>query len=132
MQYFSNDEIKFPQHVISEISTAVTKGIKDQIGKYVVVPDDKISHVLNQIYSKSKSYNLYLADLNSQGTIRDIVRETIEFIIRDVSTTLGVETYHANLSKWDGILSSDDKGLQAHPKIKIRNTYNTKMGFMRY
>lgn len=128
----------FSPQTVRVISKRVTDGVYQQLGKHVIVPDDKIVLVLQQMYSKCKGFNIgniYSIQLSRQSeTMTDIIDETVKYIVTDVSTNLGVEEYYHNLSKWDSILSIDSKGMQAHMPIKLNNTrtHRKDMGFMRY
>ncbi len=130
-----NVDILFSDQSVDIVSQEITSRLRKTAGKYIIVPNDKVYNVLTQIFERNRTYGLGInIELRHQNMIQECMQDTIDFIVNEVTTTLSLEDYYNNLSKWDSILSTNNYGMRSHPQIKLNNikTHNPRMGFMRY
>lgn len=146
MQCLRDDNLNvlFSDETVTRMSKLITDGIRKKINKYVIVPNDKIYNVLGQMFERNKSWNIgdmYSMSIKNQDMMSECIRDTINYIVTEVSTTLDLESYYQNLSKWDSVLGTNAPGkmpspnaMQAHSYIKLNKTktHHANMGFMRY
>jgi hypothetical protein len=122
---------------MSEINAAFgllqLKGI-DEEGRDIVIPDNRILEVMNTV---QQSYNFATGFdapvLTPQTYFDNMVNQTIERIVYDVSNTLQIEQCNMKKTIWTTVLGDFNKEkLQGHSQIKIRNKHPTFMLNMRY
>ena len=119
--FFSNDMVKY-------ISKEVTRHLE---GK-VIVPCDKITHVMNAIYdsfrpSTGDIHTRYSIPTEDKTYLQDLVDQTINVIVRSVRDHLQTEDRNRQLSVWSSVYGTFNKhGLLAHQPIKILNKHPRK------
>ncbi len=112
---------------ISDIITRSLNGVDPQ-GRKIVVGDNVICSVLNNIIQSSiprsgDIYSKYQIMYNDPRNDADeIIKKTIEVITNQIRTETGMIECNQKLNIWDTLLGDfNEKGLQAHPQIKLRN-----------
>jgi hypothetical protein len=97
----------------------------DEQGRDIVVPDKRIFEVMNTV---QLSYNFKTGFgapvLTPQIYFTQMVDETIERIVYDVTNTLQIEQCNLKKTIWTTVLGDFNKEkLQSHSAIKIRNKH---------
>ena len=127
----------FSQKVIDIISRKVTKLTKgvDEHGRDIIIPNDKIFWTMNTVYS---SYNQPSGfdNQNFSGIhtsieyIENLIQQTVDRIVYDVTNTLGIEQCMNKWTNWTSLYGDfNDEKLRAHPPIKIQRKRPTPMQF---
>lgn len=95
---------------------------------YIIVPHDKIAHVLYQVYSNSipsvgDIYSKYIVGNNNKNYAIEIIDRSINIIVTAIRNEFEVNECNNNLSIWDATLLGDnnERGLRAHSTIKLRD-----------
>lgn len=119
-EFFSKNTVDF----ISKECTKQLKGVDEQ-GRDIVVPHNRILEVMNTV---QLSYNFATGFdapvLTPQIYFTNMVNETIERIVYDVSNTLAIEQCNMKKTIWTTVLGDFNKQkLQSHSQIKIRNKH---------
>lgn len=119
-EFFSKNTVDF----ISKECTRQLKGVDEQ-GRDIIVPDNRILEVMNTV---QLSYNFATGFgapvLTPQIYFTNMVNETIERIVYDVSNTLQIEQCNYKRTAWTTVLGDFNKEkLQSHSQIKIRNKH---------
>jgi hypothetical protein len=135
--FYSKETVEIIYHKIIELLQGV-----DPSGRPIIVPVKTINHVMNQVFD---TYRPPTANIYSRYTmtsevpmnyVQDMIDQVIEIITSDVKNNLAVERYNSSLTAWTTVLGDfNDKGLRAHPPIKVRakNTNHRGMvSFMNY
>ena len=128
-EFFSKKTVDY----ISKQCTLQLKGV-DEEGRDIVIPDNRILEVMNTV---QQSYNFATGfdapQLTPQTYFDNMVKQTIERIVYDVSNTLQIEQCNMKKTIWTTVLGDFNKEkLQGHSQIKIRHKHPTFMINMRY
>ena len=128
-EFFSKNTVDY----ISYQCTLQLKGI-DEEGRDIVIPDNRILEVMNTV---QQSYNFATGfdapQLTPQTYFDNMVNQTIERIVYDVSNTLQIEQCNMKKTIWTTVLGDFNKEkLQGHSQLKIRHKHPTFMINMRY
>ena len=126
----------FSKKSVDEISKQCTlqlKGIDEQ-GRDIIIPDKRILEVMNTV---EQSYNFATGFdapvITPEGYIQNMINESIERIVYDVSNTLQIEQCNRKKTVWTTVLGDFNKEkLQSHSKIKIRHKHPSFSINMRY
>jgi hypothetical protein len=125
VQYlFSKKVVDFISQTVSDVLDRV-----DAKGRRIIVPDDKICHVISSCYMNSQRppvgdiFTRYNIPPEEPSDIyNEIIRRTIEIITSTVRNELEMEAHNEQLSVWDTVLGDFNKqGLRSHSQIKIRD-----------
>jgi len=134
----------FSQNTINTISDKVTKLLDgvDLYNRQIIVPDDKISFVMDAIFSTyrpstSDIYGRYNVPTGTttESYVQDMIDLTIETIYSDVKNNLEMEQNNSKLSAWTQVLGEgvNDNNLRAFAPIKVRVRRPNPMEFhMKY
>ena len=128
-EFFSKNTVDY----ISKQCTFQLKGIDEQ-GRDIVIPDNRILEVMNTV---QQSYNFATGFdapvLTPQTYYDNMVNQTIERIVYDVSNTVQIEQCNMKKTVWTTVLGDFNKEkLQGHSQLKIRHKHPTFMINMRY
>ena len=119
-EFFSKNTLDF----ISKECTNQLKGVDEQ-GRDIVVPHKRIFEVMNVVqlsYNPPTGFGAKL--LTPQMYFTNMVDQTIERIVYDVTNTLGIEQCNMKKTVWTTVLGDFNKEkLQSHSAIKIRNKH---------
>jgi hypothetical protein len=135
-KYFSLDTRK----TISRKVTELTMGV-DPNNKPIVVPDSTICNVLSQIYDAFRPatgdiYSRYIvpAGTGCASYTEDMIQQTIEILVEDIRTNIGMEENNKKLTVWTSVYGDfNAHGLRQHPPIKTLHKRPNPMEFhMRY
>lgn len=135
---FSTQNVK----MISEKVTELLQGVDPQ-GRDIIFPDDKIIHVLNQLFEAHKTSNigdiysrLHISGLeDKRDDIAEINQQAINLIYNEIKNITEIEQCNNKLDIFDATILGDFNklGLKQTPKIYTRNRRPTPMMFnMRY
>jgi len=144
--YIQNPTMKnlFSKKNIEIISRKVTELLQgvDSEGRDIVVPNETISNVMSQIQLNTIPKNtgdIYTRYIIPAGDNFDpmwsyIINKTIETIVSDVKSNLGMEECNRKLTIWTTMLGDFNKhGLMPHSKINLNNkrhrSRNTNMNY---
>jgi hypothetical protein len=122
----------FSEENIKEMSRKISSSLEgvDPRNRKIIVPDETIINVLNTVYQNFKPntgdiYGRYnsaslSSDINNDSN--NIIYQTIEIIVSDVKSNIGMEEANSSLSVWTTVLGDfNEHGLMQHPKIKLKN-----------
>jgi hypothetical protein len=128
--------------MISETVTDLLEGVDPQ-GRPIIFPDDKIVHVLNQLYEAHKTSNI--GDIYSRfhingledkrDDVAEINQQAINLIYNEIKNITEIEECNNKLDIFDATILGDMNplGLRQTPKIYTRNRRPNPMEFhMRY
>lgn len=130
----------FKTATVDAISARITKALAaagvEPSGRPIVVPYKTICSVLSQVYD---SYLPQMGDIvtrysiapaHQDDYIKNIIDQTIEIIVSDVSNNLEMAANNNRLTVWTTVMGSfNPHGLQAHDKPKINNRHPNMMEF---
>lgn len=128
--------------MISDKVTDLLQGVDPQ-GRPIVFPDDKIVHVLNQLYEANKTQNIgdiysrfHINGLeNKRDVIAELNQQAINLIYNEIKNITEIEQCNNKLDIFDALILGDFNklGLRQTPKIYTRNRKGNTMEFhMRY
>ena len=136
-KYFSQDTI----NIISNKVTQLLMGV-DPHNRPIIVPDDKISYVMDAIYNSfrpdtSDIYSRYNIPTGSttESYIQNMIDQVVEVIYSDVKNNLEVAENNSKLSIWTSVLGEglNQHNLRSVPPIKTRVRRPNPMEFnMKY
>lgn len=128
-QFFSKNSVDF----ISAKITELTKDV-DERGREIVVPDDKILHLMNSVYLSYNPKQGFDTHWSSKEYFDSLIEQTITQAVFDVRNVLAYEQCTAKYTLWDTILGEDnERGLRGYAPIKIREKRPNSMEFnMKY
>lgn len=121
---------------ISRKVTELTMGVNPQ-NRPIIVPDTTICNVLSQIQHAFRPptgdiygrYNVP-SGISATSYVQDIIDQTIEVIVSDVTNSLEMEENNRKLTAWTTVLGDfNEHQLRSHPPIKIRNKRPDPMMF---
>jgi len=136
---FANIDDLFSEKMIDEISRQVTDALVgvDPQGRKIRISNDRILEVLSNVYQNSTTQNI--GDIHTRFIIpqsqprndpREIVNQTINIIVNAIKTQSEVTENNKTLSVWNTLYGDfNEKGLRAHPPIKIRRRHPQYMAF---
>ena len=131
-------EYLFNQQTITTVSTKISQILEGVIpGKKIVYPDERIREVIGQIFYNSKRPNIgdiaskdIIPHEQARNDIRFIIAQTIEIITKTLRTEIEMTENNKKLSIWNSVYGEfNEKGLRAHPPIKIRKKRPQRMMF---
>ncbi len=147
-QYVLKDEptsieaLLFSDEKIKDMSKMITDSLKgvDSQGRDIVVGDNVIKSVLDSVI---QSYTPLTGDIYSKyqvmynqprNDLQDVVFQVVEIITSQIRTETEMIQNNQKLNIWDTLLGDfNDKGLLAHPPIKLKNKRPDPMLFhMKY
>jgi hypothetical protein len=130
-KYYSQETVDIISYKVTELLQGV-----DPQNRPIQVPDDKICHVMSQIYSSFRPptgdiYGRYNIPNDQTGSyIQSMIDQTIEVIVSNVRNTLGMEEHNKNLTIWTTVLGDFNRfGLGSHAPIKVQNKHPQFMAF---
>lgn len=132
------EKIFFSQITIRQISNKVTQLLQgvDKHNRPIIVPDHIIKSVMDSIFinyrpSLGDIYSRFIVPSGSlENDVQNMIDQTIEIIVTDVKTNLGIEENNQKLTVWTTILGEhNEHGLRSHPQIKIRERRPQPMQF---
>lgn len=128
-KFFTNSTIKY-------ISKKVTENLMGLEDKPIIVTNDKISHVMSQVYQniRPKTGDIYsryiIPDDGSIDIFQELVYNTIEIITNAIRTEVEIITNNKKLSIWSTVYGSfNPHNLRQHAPIKILNKHPQHMMF---
>lgn len=128
-KFFSQETINY----ISKQITILTKGV-DERGRDIIVPDDKIVHLMNSVYDSYNPANGYDMETTNQQYFDRLVGQTISQAVFDIRNVLGYEQCVQKYTVWDTVLGDQNPlGMRSHAPVKIRKRRPNSMEFnMKY
>ena len=128
--------------MISKQVSLLLDGVDPQ-GRQIIYPDDKIVHVLNQLYENSKGKKIgdIFSRFHISGTdqarddVLEINQQTINLIYTTIKNEIEMIECNNKLDKFDTIFGDHNRlGLRRHPKIYAtrQRKPNTMEFHMRY
>jgi hypothetical protein len=136
---FANENL----NLISRQITQFLKGFRDD-QRDIIVPIETIASVLSSVYENFRPqsvgsiygrYNIPGDNPDSENYLKHIINQTIEIIVTDVKTNLGIEENNKKLSIWTTVLGEgiNEHGLRSFPPIKLREKRPSSFQFhMKY
>lgn len=131
----------FGKDMVDYVSKMVTSVLKKS-GYNVIVPDDKIVHVMTEVY---KNQVPETGDIHSRFIIGDIVdrrdyameiiNKTIEIITSQIRDEFDTVKQNKSFSKWNSEVLGEQNvlGIRRHAPIKLnRKGYNKNLTFWNY
>jgi hypothetical protein len=129
--FFSEQIVK----LISKKITELTKGV-DRLNRSIIVPDERIIEVMDGVHRNFKPqtgdiYSRYHIDnAGEYNIIQNLIDQTIEIVVYNIKTQLGIEEYNKTLSTWVQVYGDfNPHGLRAHSEIKIKEKRPITMQF---
>ena len=128
----------FEQKTIDTISTKISQLLDGVVPETkIVYPDIRIREVIGQIFYNSKRPDIgsiaskdIIPNEQARNDIRFIIAQTIEIITKTLRTELEMIENNKKLSIWNSVYGDfNEKGLRAHPPIKIRHKRPQPMMF---
>lgn len=122
--------------LISEKVSHILQGV-DPEGRKIVVPYDKICHVMSAVYNTHRPntgdiftrYNI-LPGTAPVDIIRDMIDRTIQIITSTIRNELGIIENNEKLTVWTTVLGDfNEEGLRSHSIIKLRRRRPNRMEF---
>lgn len=128
-QFFSKNTVDY----ISAKITLMTKDV-DERGREIIVPDDKILHLMNSVYLSYNPKQGFDTKWSPKEYLESLIEQTITQAVFDVRNVLVYEQCTAKYTVWDTILGEDNKrGLRGYAPIKLREKRPNSMEFnMKY
>lgn len=136
-KYFSQNTINIISNKVTQLLTGV-----DHLNRPIIVPDDKISYVMDAIYNSyrpdtSDIYSRYNIPTGSttESYVQNMIDQVIEVIYSDVKNNLEVAENNSKLSIWTSVLGEglNQHNLRSVPPIKTRIRRPNPMEFnMKY
>jgi hypothetical protein len=128
-QFFSKNTVDY----ISVKITAMTKDV-DERGREIIVPDDKILHLMNSVYLSYNPAQGFDTKWSSKEYLESLVEQTITQAVFDVRNVLAYEQCTAKYTLWDTILGEENqRGIRGYAPIKLREKRPNSMEFnMKY
>ena len=131
-KYFSKDNVDLISYKITQLLMGV-----DPQNRPIIVPDKTICSVMSDIYNGFRPptgdiygrYNIPNG-MDSESYVQDMIDQTIEIIVSDVSNNLGIEENNKKLTIWNTVLGDFNiNGLRSHSAIKVLNKRPQPMQF---
>ena len=129
---FEDCTIKTMSNKISQLLEGV-----DPQGRKIVYPNERIREVVSQVFNNSKRPDI--GDIRSKDIIpeeqirndvRFIINQSIGIITKTIRTEIGMAENNKKLSIWNTVYGDfNEKGLRAHPPIKILKNTPQLMAF---
>ena len=129
---FKSSTIKMMSNKISQLLEGV-----DPQGRKIVYPDERIREVVSQVFNDSKRPDIgdirskdIIPEKQVRDDIRFIINQSIGIITKTIRTEIGMAENNKKLSIWNTIYGDfNEKGLRAHPPIKILKNTPQLMAF---
>lgn len=140
---YGTNYAQFTDEMVRYVSGMVTEVLK-RSGYNVIVPDDKIVHVMTEVYKNQSPgglgdiYSRFIIDgIGGQprDDIEQILDKTIEIITSQVRDTFDSAKINQQYSVWNSTILDENNalGIRRYSKIKLRNRgYDTNLVHMRY
>jgi hypothetical protein len=128
-QFFSKNSVDY----ISAKITEMTKNV-DERGREIIVPDDKILHLMNSVYLSYNPKQGFDTEWTPKEYLDSLIGQTIAQSVFDVKNVLAYEQCVAKYSVWDTVLGEENsRGLRGYAPIKLREKRPNSMEFnMKY
>jgi hypothetical protein len=130
-EFFSLENLRAISHTITQLLQGV-----DEQNRPIIVPDETIKSVMSNVQrtfvpqSAGNLYDKFIIDNDPICHVTDMGDQVVEIIVSDVKANLGLDKNNRKLNIWDTVLGDfNDKGLRAHPPIKLRNKRPQPMQF---
>ncbi len=121
--FFSDSTVRF-------ISSKVTELLRPLYPAGIIVPCDKIVHVMNDIYTSFRPptgdiftrYNIPSGDIQGYNYVDSLINQTLKVIVSSVENNLLTDQRNSKLDIWSSLYGTfNAHGLRQHAPIKIRN-----------
>ena len=128
-KFFSQETVDY----ISDRITKLTKGV-DERGRDIILPDDKIIHLMNSVYLSYNPKQGFDQRWTTQQYFNNLVGQTITQSVFDIKNVLAYEQAFAKYTVWDTVLGENNpRGLRSYAPIKLREKRPNSMEFnMKY
>jgi tRNA(Ser,Leu) C12 N-acetylase TAN1 len=131
-EIFSRENLLQMQKKISELLEGV-----DQNGKTIVVPLDKIGHILSSVYSSQRPsvgdiFSRYIQSgiEERRNDVRQIIDRSINIIVTQIKNEFETIENNKKLTIWTTVLGDfNQRGLRAHSQIKLNKRRSNRMFF---
>jgi len=124
-KFFSKETVDY----ISERITKLTKGV-DERGRDIILPDDKIIHLMNSVYLSYNPKQGFDQTWTPQEYFNNLVGQTITQSVFDIKNVLAYEQAFAKYTVWDTVLGENNpRGLRSYAPIKLREKRPNSMEF---
>lgn len=129
---FQDCTIKMMSNKISQLLEGV-----DPQGRKIVYPDERIREVVSQVFNNSKRPDIgaikskdIIPEEQVRNDVRFIINQSIGIITKTIRTEIGMAENNKKLSIWNTVYGDfNEKGLRAHPPIKILKNTPQLMAF---
>jgi hypothetical protein len=128
-EFFSKNTVDY----ISKRITEMTRDV-DERGREIIVPDDKIMHLMNSVYLSYNPAQGFDTKWVPEEYLDSLIEQTITQAVFDVRNVLAYEQCVSKYTVWDTILGEDNqRGLRGYAPIKVREKRPNSMEFnMKY
>lgn len=128
-EFFSKNTVDY----ISSRITDMTRDV-DERGREIIVPDDKILHLMNSVYLSYNPKKGFDTKSSPEEYLDSLIEQTITQAVFDVRNVLAYEQCMAKYTVWDTILGEDnERGVRGYAPIKVREKRPNSMEFnMKY
>ncbi len=131
-EIFSKENLIQMQHKISELLEGV-----DEKGRTIIVPLDKIGHILSSAYSSQRPeigdiFSRYIQSgiEGRRNDVREIIDRSINIIVTQIKNEFETIENNKKLTIWTTVLGSfNEKGLRSHSQIKLNKRRIPHMQF---
>ena len=121
-------QVFFSPQTVQFISSKVTELLMDFYAGGIVVPDDKIIHVMNDVYTSYRPstgdiFTRYIMTSNENtNSLDELINQVVSIIVTDVKANLTIENKNARLDPWVVLYGSFNKqGLNQTSPITTRD-----------
>lgn len=129
---------QFTNAMVKHVSDQVTNALRTR-GYYVIVPDDKVAHVITEVYKNHSPnvgdiYSRFIIDgLGQRDDMRMIADKSIEIIVSQISNEFDMQKQNQSFSVWNQVLGTQNpQGIRQHSPIKLNGKRRTNLFWMRY
>ena len=128
-QFFSKKTVEYISQEITDATTDV-----DDRKRIIVLPDDKILHLMNSVYLSYNPPQGFDTFWTPQQYYDSLVNQVIYQAVFDITNVLGMEQCMQKYSVWDSVLGDyNRRGLRGYAPIKVRERRPNAMEFnMKY
>ena len=131
-EIFSKENLNQMQQKISELLQGV-----EPSGKTIIVPLDKIGHILSQVYATQRPpvgdiYSRYIQSgiEDRRNDVREIIDKSINIIVTQIKDEFETIENNKKLTVWTTVLGDfNENGLRAHSQIKLNKRRVPSMWF---
>ena len=133
---------QFNETMVRTVSSIITEVLKRN-GYNVIVPDDKIIHVMTEVYKNQypavgDMYTMFIMDGvggRQRNDINMILEKTIEIITSQIINEFDMARQNQSFSVWNQVILGEGNplGIRAFPPIKLnKKTYDRNLIHMKY